>query len=175
MVLIEHVGFGGRDRQLWLYWWDERDGPEWSGWWMTPDYVGNNEFILHEHSAATTPADAPVGSWRSPMVEEQQLKRQLQIGFKVAEGTDGVLHIVGPDAETPFMPDGVCKFVLGKMEFRPDGLNHGKISYQAFERKVPPAEPMARSGPPAWQPAVAYIAIGLAVGVSCTLALSRRP
>ena len=26
MVLLEHVGFGGRDRQVWLYFWDLRDG-----------------------------------------------------------------------------------------------------------------------------------------------------
>ena len=33
MVLLEHIGFGGRDRPLWLYYWDLRDGEEFAGWW----------------------------------------------------------------------------------------------------------------------------------------------
>eukprot|EP00965_Chrysotila_dentata_P234412 6200160-Pleurochrysis_carterae.AAC.4 len=46
MVLLEQVG-GVRERQIFLYFWDERDGPNWSGWWIT---------YQCEHSAATAHA-----------------------------------------------------------------------------------------------------------------------
>ena len=31
MVFLEHIGFGGRDRQLWMYYWDMRDGADFCG------------------------------------------------------------------------------------------------------------------------------------------------
>ena len=180
MVLIEHVGFGGRERQLWLYWWDERDGSEWSGWWLTTDFIGNGEFILTTGDAVATPADVPLGGWRSPMVEEQQLKRRLELGFAVIEGSDGTLRTVGADAETPFIPDGVCRIKLGSYEWRPDGMNHTKPAYQAQEKRAaPPSEPAApekavapQSPPP--QPPIhpaIYVVIGVAAGIACTLAI----
>lgn len=61
MVLLEHVGYGGRDRQLHMYYWDLRDGPDFNGWWITADYIGNNEFILScGDKDAETPADCEV-------------------------------------------------------------------------------------------------------------------
>ena len=74
MVLLEHVGYGGRDRQVFMYYWDLRDGPEFAGWWVTPDYIGNNEFFLNcNGTEAATPSDCACGAWRSPNVEELQV------------------------------------------------------------------------------------------------------
>ena len=102
MVLIEHIGFGGRERSLWLYFWDARDGPDWSGWWMTPDFCGNVDFILHCASDVMEPSDSAVGSWRSVHFENTQLQRQLQLGFRL-EG-DGTLVACGSDAATAIIP-----------------------------------------------------------------------
>lgn len=178
VVLVEHVGFGGRDRQLWLYWWDARDGAEWSGWWVTPDFIGNNDFFVHCASDAPTPAAAAVGSWRSPNVEQQQLKRKLELGFEGIPDTDGDLVACGADAATPFIPDGVCRIQLSKMEWRQDGLNHGKPAYQAYERRVPadvPSDARQPDGSPAsdqLHPA-ALIAIGIAIGIVATAVMRR--
>ena len=64
MVLIESVGFGVRERDLFLYFWDLRDGPDWSGWWVTPDFCGNNDFILQAQSDCADPSEVGVGEWR---------------------------------------------------------------------------------------------------------------
>ena len=186
MVLIEHVGFGGRDRQLWMYFWDERDGAEWSGWWITPDFIGNTDFFLHHRGAPDTPADAPLGSWRSHFVEEQQLKRQLELGFEAVKGADGVLCTRGADAGFTFVPDGVCKIKLGGYEWRPDGMNHGRPAYQAFESSAAeaaavPVAPQLVATPvkidspttlAGLHPAI-YVAMGVAAGIACTVALMR--
>ena len=66
MVLIESVGFGVRDRDLFLYFWDLRDGADWSGWWVTPDFCGNNDYILQAQSDCADPSDVGVGDWRWP-------------------------------------------------------------------------------------------------------------
>ena len=77
MVLLEHVGYGGRDRQVFMYYWDLRDGPEFAGWWVTPDYIGNHEFFLNcSGTEAATPSDCACGAWRSPNVEELQVRDQ---------------------------------------------------------------------------------------------------
>ena len=48
MVLVPFAdGVSSRERCVYMYFWDERDGPDWSGWWVTPDYMGNDEFYLH--------------------------------------------------------------------------------------------------------------------------------
>ena len=61
MVLLEHVGYGGRDRQLHLYFWDLRDGPEFTGWWVTPDYIGNGEYVIScNNPSAALPTDCEV-------------------------------------------------------------------------------------------------------------------
>ena len=101
MVLLEHVGFGGRERDVWLYWWDERDGPDWSGWWMGLDYCGNSEFILHCAADVADPSLATVGEWRSDFVENTQLKRPLHVGFRAESGG---FSVCGTDSCTPIVP-----------------------------------------------------------------------
>ena len=66
MVLIESVGFGVRERDLFLYFWDLRDGSDWSGWWVTPDFCGNNDYILQAQTDCADPSDVSVGDWRWP-------------------------------------------------------------------------------------------------------------
>ena len=76
MVVLEHIGFGGRDVPLHLYFWDLRDGEDFTGWWVTADYIGNNDFILAASEPnASTPSEIAVGKWRSPNVEQMQVRR----------------------------------------------------------------------------------------------------
>merc|ERR1719217_667724 len=104
MVLLEHIGFGGRDRELWMYFWDARDGEDFSGWWVTPDYTGNNDFFLQcSEASAATPSACTVGAWRSPNVEQIQLKRKLELGF-VHDAAAGGLVATGADAATAMTP-----------------------------------------------------------------------
>ena len=105
MVLIESVGFGVRERDLFLYFWDLRDGAEWSGWWVTPDFCGNNDYILHNATDSADPGDVAIGDWRSPHFENTQLRRKLTLGFR-AEGTgaDRQLCACGDDASTAIIP-----------------------------------------------------------------------
>ena len=53
MPLVTYPG-GQRERDIYLYWWDKRDGDAWSGWGITPDFPGNQEFILHGHGPRDT-------------------------------------------------------------------------------------------------------------------------
>ena len=32
--------FDAKSRSHYLYYWDDRDGPDWEGWWITPSYIG---------------------------------------------------------------------------------------------------------------------------------------
>ena len=66
MVLIESVGFGVRERDLFLYFRDLRDGSDWSGWWVTPDFKGNNDYILQAQNDCEDPSEVGVGDWRWP-------------------------------------------------------------------------------------------------------------
>ena len=175
MVFLEHVGFGGRDRQLWLYYWDERDGADFCGWWVTPDYVGNHDYLISSHESADTPDKCSLGSWRSPNVEQLQLKRQLQIGFK-ASTANGGLTAVGQDANTPICPDHQLRIDFSKMEWRQEGLNHGKPCYVAYDlpQEAPAAKGQAKSdnSPLLQQPAV-VLAVGIAAGALAMLAVQR--
>ena len=133
MVFLEHVGFGARDRLLWMYYWDERDGPDFNGWWITPDYVGNNEFYYQSAHAAPVPSECQLGSWRSPNVEQLQLKRQLNLGFTRSPDGSGLVA-TGADAALAIIPDHIVKVDLSKFLWREAGLNHGRPMYEACER-----------------------------------------
>ena len=146
MVLIEHIGFGGRERDLFIYWWDTRDGADWSGWWCTPDFVGNNDFILHCATDSADPCACPVGEWRSPHFENSQLRRRLQLGF-MADGA-GQFCACGDDAGTAIIPDGISRIDLSAMVFKEDGQNHGRPCFRAFPKPVPAAAAAAAAGEP---------------------------
>ena len=175
MVVLEHMGFGARDREVWLYFWDLRDGPDFNGWWITPDFVGNNDFFFSSNEDAPTPVDCKLGSWRSPNVEQIQLKRKLEIGFSKSE--NGSLVAIGGDAGTAIIPDGACKVDLSKMEFVEQGLNHGRPCYIAKERTRPAAtsKPVAETSDGASNSTHTYatLALGIAVGMLAMLAVQR--
>ena len=137
MVLLNHIGFGGRDRPIWLYYWDLRDGADFAGWWVTPDIVGNMDFFLHCNDVeAATPMDCAVGAWRSPNVEMLQLKRKLSIGF--AEGGSSLLVAVGDDANLPIVPDNMCQVNFSEFAWKQEGFNHGRPCYTAVAKPPPP-------------------------------------
>mmetsp|Transcript_48887 Transcript_48887/g.104365 ORF Transcript_48887/g.104365 Transcript_48887/m.104365 type:complete len:176 (-) Transcript_48887:44-571(-) len=162
MVLVPFPdGMGARERGIYMYFWDERDGGDWSGWWVTPDYKGNNEFYLHAAPAleSRAPADVPIGEWHSPLVE-MQMKRALRLGF--VETPDGLIAS-GDDAATAIVPDQVSKLQFSKYIFKLDGLHHGRPAYVAHERPKLP-EPTAQAQRLAISPAT-YIGVGVGIGV----------
>ena len=173
MVLLEHPGYGLRDRPLLLYFWDERDGPDFSGWWITADYIGNNDFVLTASAKVQSPAEVAVGEWRSPIVETG-LRRKLTIGFESKDGDK--LVAVGADAATPLVPDGMCKIMLSKLVWVQDGIHHGKPSYRAEALPDEPSQPResdervaAGSG---IHPAV-YMALGVLGGAALAAVVLR--
>ena len=34
-------------RPHFLYYWDDRDGDDWAGWWLTPHAIGDDRYVLH--------------------------------------------------------------------------------------------------------------------------------
>merc|ERR1712083_535572 len=46
-----------------IYFWDERDGPSFSGWWFGPKVGGDQVWAYNGDKAATAP---PVGGWKVP-------------------------------------------------------------------------------------------------------------
>ena len=38
-----------------LYYWDGRDGPQWQGWWLSPDCVGSEHFLAFSPGDALSP------------------------------------------------------------------------------------------------------------------------
>ena len=174
MVFLEHIGFGGRDRQVRLYYWDLRDGPDFHGWWVTPDFVGNHEFFLQaSDDKALTPDAVAIGNWRSPNVEQLQLKRQLLLGFKVK---DGDLVSAGADAATPICPDNIIRLKLSSMAWKQDGINHGRPCYSAYDVAPEEEKPKAatpESGTSTPLPPFVVLSIGLAVGALAVLAAQR--
>merc|ERR1719162_1095816 len=46
-----------------IYFWDERDGPASSGWWIGPQIGGNMVWGHHPNRASATP---PTGGWQAP-------------------------------------------------------------------------------------------------------------
>merc|ERR1712125_61030 len=48
-----------------MFFWDERDGPRWMGWWLGPQIGWNNPgWARHEDRAATVP---PATGWKVPI------------------------------------------------------------------------------------------------------------
>ena len=129
-VRLPTAGVGVRHRSLWLYFWDERDGAGLSGWWMTPDAVGGDEFFFYCAEGREVPSECAVGGWRCPRFEAE-LGRELQLGFRAAG--DGAVAAVGSDREAVVLPDGVSSVQLSRLVFKPAGSNHGKPLYVAHE------------------------------------------
>ena len=46
----------------WLYYWDDRDGPTWQGWWLAPE-VGCDSFMAFANGDANSPCEASL--WRT--------------------------------------------------------------------------------------------------------------
>ena len=138
---------------------------------------GNNEFFLHGERAGDTPDKCEVGSWRSHNVEMMQIKRKLQLGFEVVPGTEPIcLQACGPDASTPFIPDGVCRVNLSHYIWEPHGMNHGRTAYkarQAHDSGIPTHEEPMKVTQPSYSPMV-YALIGALAGIACTAIVMRR-
>ena len=141
-------------------------------------HSGNNEFLLQCMSDVDHPTAAPAGSWRSPNVEELQLKRRLSLGFEAVAGETGCIRACGADAATPFVPDQTVTVDLSQWIFRPEGLNHGRVAFLAAEKPADMAPPSdAKPHNSGWfggiiSKEVAYGFVGVLAGVTCTVVLT---
>mmetsp|Transcript_87148 Transcript_87148/g.255076 ORF Transcript_87148/g.255076 Transcript_87148/m.255076 type:complete len:878 (+) Transcript_87148:90-2723(+) len=60
-----------------LYFWDERDGPSFSGWWFGPKVGGDQVWAYNGDKSANTP---PLGSWKVPWDGPVDQSLRLQVG-----------------------------------------------------------------------------------------------
>lgn len=143
------------------------------GWWITPDFRGNGEFIAHAPGGAAHPADIPAGAWRSPLVESD-LNRPLHLGF-VKDMCAESLSAAGTDAAMQLRPDGHTTYDFSRYVFEPDGLHHGKPTFKARDKT---ADDDAAGAPREVARAPLNLAvfalICVAVGVVAGAVLARR-
>eukprot|EP00964_Phaeocystis_antarctica_P066318 scaffold40062_cov67-Phaeocystis_antarctica.AAC.6 len=180
MVLIESVGFGVRERDLFLYFWDLRDGRRMIVRTRARSASATGGGRARRRTARPKPRPVPKPrpnrprqALVSPHFENTQLRRKLTLGFRAeGAGAERQLCACGDDAGTFIIPDGVSKVDLSTVVFREDGMHHGKPCFRAA-----PAPPAVVAAPhwTVWlaRPAVnagLCIALGFAVGV----AASRR-
>ena len=118
--------------------------------------------------------DCAVGAWRSPNVEQLQLKRQIKIGF--VNGPDGIIA-TGEDADTPFIPDQICKVTFSRMVWKECGMNHGRPCYEAEDRAVEaPAAAVPTQVSALDTRTMLAMSVGVALGVLAVLVAQRvRP
>lgn len=67
--------------EVMLYYWDDRDGSDFSGWWFGPK-VGGDQVWAYQPGKDKTP---PETGWKAPMgVEHASLTfEQIQVSLKI--------------------------------------------------------------------------------------------
>jgi len=115
--------------ECYMYYWDERDGAEWMGWWVTPDDVGSMRYWAFARGSDTATPDG-CAAWESA-------GRRLQL--KVTKGADGsiLLEPSGPSGS----PDCPLSF-LGT--YKPVAHTHthrGRLVYRRTAPLPPPLPP----------------------------------
>ena len=131
---------------IFLYWWDDRDGAALSGWWATPNQVGDSAWYLHAlvdgdaAGSSATPDACRLGAWRAAAAPTKaateddggkHVRPTLRACFaRDGDGDGGALRWEGPDAATPIGRAGVR---FDQLRFRPHAgrTNHGKPVYMA--------------------------------------------
>merc|ERR1712151_854350 len=66
---------GGLD--VMLYFWDQRDGPNFCGWWFGPKVGGDQVWAYHNNKDAQTP---PLTGWKVPYDGPVDPSLQLAVG-----------------------------------------------------------------------------------------------
>lgn len=122
-------------------------------------------------AATPTPPDCPVGNWRSPNVEQLQLKRQIKLGFEYSARAGGLVA-VGEDADTAIIPDNMCKVRFSRIVWKESGMNHGRPCFEAEECPAEPEQPTAEQASLPMQ-TVGAIALGITIGVAAVLVAQR--
>lgn len=72
----------------WLYYWDDRDGPNWQGWWLAPE-VGCDTFMAFANGDARSPEEA-IG-WRTG---------DALVDMQIMLIEDGLLGVKAPSLAT---------------------------------------------------------------------------
>jgi len=85
-----------------LYFWDDRDSPDFSGWWFGPQIGGDEVWAFHADTAAKNP---PPGGWQCPF--DGPVDSSIQVQPKAEASKDkasaGVLP-PGPQPKTKEQP-----------------------------------------------------------------------
>mmetsp|Transcript_59593 Transcript_59593/g.141799 ORF Transcript_59593/g.141799 Transcript_59593/m.141799 type:complete len:304 (+) Transcript_59593:122-1033(+) len=78
----EDSGQGQPPPEVYIFYWDNRDGDELSGWWIGPSVGGVITYAFNGDSAADMP---PTSGWRMPAVGpvDERLRVQIQSGAGV--------------------------------------------------------------------------------------------
>ena len=66
--LAATVGPGSAEYEYFLYFWDARDGSDWTGWWVTPEHIGCTQYWAH----AAVDVEGPHlcgGQWEQPCAQ----------------------------------------------------------------------------------------------------------
>jgi thioredoxin 1 len=74
-------------RSNYLYYWDDRDGRQWQGWWLTPDRVGNDRYLVF--SPGDVPTPLLCSEWRAGWGAGSE----GVIGMGVTKIEDGTLSV----------------------------------------------------------------------------------
>lgn len=90
----------GPSAERFLYFWDERDGDNWMGWWITPDHIGCTRFYAHAPVDAETP-DLCGGQWKEPMDQMVVVAASTDDGVIVGNAIEARAFLEGHYARAP--------------------------------------------------------------------------
>lgn len=63
-LIMAEGGHRQAETPFYLYYWDDRDGPFWRGWWVTPDEVGCTQYVAFARGHRVAPTECD-GEWES--------------------------------------------------------------------------------------------------------------
>jgi len=75
-----------------IYYWDERDGPNFHGWWFGPKVGGDQVWAYNDNKAAPVP---PANGWKVPWDGAVDETVQLQHGNATSPGPTSMTSITG--------------------------------------------------------------------------------
>ena len=113
-----------------LYYWDDRDGDDWAGWWLTPHAIGDDRYVLHNAVRTLLPHRE---GWRAnaKIVDAHggaQPDVAVRCIFRLPSGSwlaEPIIMVTGTAATAL---DGVD---FSQRVFVRHGNNHGRPAYRA--------------------------------------------
>ena len=121
-----------------LYYWDDRDGDDWAGWWLTPHAIGDDRYVLHNAERTLLPHRE---GWRAnAKIVDAHGGAQPDVAVRCIFRLPSSSWL----AEPIIMVTGAAATALDGVDFSQrvfvrHGNNHGRPAYRA----VPLAEAAA--------------------------------